>query len=163
MPDRQVLRPADEQDMRMATGAYDQIHHAHGYAWAPERHHWYWFAGIAASAVLGIAGLALYVMFDLSMAPLCARSDSVLAVSPDGTRTLETVMVSCGGGEPSRKVLIYDTGGSANVPAVASFDEAADVRVRWTSDAAVRVSKTGGRIWDSQLNWRDVRLHYDVH
>lgn len=160
MPDRHSAGPVNEQDLHMARGAYDQVHHAHGYRWKAEPHHWYWFAGVAAACVFGIAGLTAFVMYDRAMPPLCSRSDSDVRISPDGSKALETVLVTCGG-EASRKVLMYPAGGSAYVPAVASFDEAAQVRARWRSDSEVMIRKSGGRVWNFRLFWKDVRLHFD--
>ena len=160
MPARPHSRPVNEQDLRLKVGAYDEQHHAHGYAWKKEKHHWYWFAGIAVTVILTVAAGSAYALYDRAVAPLCSRGDSEVLPSPDGTRVLESVMVSCAGGTPMRRVLIYAAGASYHVPAVASFDEAAVVRIRWVSDDEVALTKSGGRVWDFRPHWHDVKVRY---
>ncbi|EGF89179.1 hypothetical protein ABI_45260 [Asticcacaulis biprosthecium C19] len=160
MPARHTSRPVDELDLHLKVGAYDEYHHAHGYAHPREKHHWYWFAGIAAAISLTAVIGGVYTLYDRAMTPMCSRSDSETRMSPDGAYVLESVLVTCAGAAPNRRVLVYAPGGAGNVPALASFDEAAFVRIRWDGDDRVVLTKSGGRVWSFRPHYRDIRVHY---
>ena len=113
---------------------------------------------MAISLTVTVAGI--YTLYDRAMAPLCSRSDSETKPSPDGAYVMESVLVTCAGAAPNRRVMVYAPGSAGNVPAVASFDEAAFVRIRWDGDNTVVLTKSGGRVWSFRPHFRGLRVHY---
>lgn len=143
------------------SGAFDSVHHAHGYRWAPEPHHWYWYAGIVGGVIGSISWIVVWWLFQTASAPVCHREDIFTAQSPDESRELILSRVSCVASAPEQKLFLRPLNAQLRWPAaVASFSEAANVRARWVGDSTVVVSQTGGKIWSFQPGWRDVRIRY---
>ena len=144
-----------------ATGAFDTIHHAHGYRWAPERHHWYWYAGIAAVILIGVIWVWLWGMCDSASGPVCSLESLHIAQAPGEAAELELADVSCLGGASERKMFLRPLNTRLSLRhAVATFDPESRVKARWVSDTEIRLSQTGGKIWAYQPNWHDVHIRY---
>ncbi|CAL4867138.1 hypothetical protein MMA231_01389 [Asticcacaulis sp. MM231] len=150
-----------EQDLHLQTGAYDEVHHAHGYAHVRERHHWYWFAGLGVTAVLALAaGFVSWQVHEIA-APFCASEPGKVIRSPGGTLELNIASVSCFGAVPEQKIFIRRAGQTARGgKAVAAFGTGAKVNARWVSDEQVVISQRGGKIWFFVPRWHDVKFRY---
>ncbi len=145
----------------MATGAYDEVHHAHGYVHKRERHHWYWFVGVGATVAAALLAGVLYWQVRTIAQPVCAHGPEQIVASPDGTMEMDVTSVSCFGASSEKKVFIRPAGSRAGSgKAIASFNEDAVVKARWTSDTEVMISHKGGRMWSFQPLWRDVHVRY---
>jgi len=158
MPGRDYLRTVSEQEMHMKVGAYDEIRHPHGYVYPKERHHWYWFAGIAASVALTGVVFWGYALYDRGQAPVCATHQVSGETSPGGTLA-EVMSVSCFGGAPDLRVVIHEPDGSVKTSAIAAFEAGTEVRLQWLSNDELVMQKAGGRVWFFKTHWKDVRVH----
>lgn len=159
MPAGEPLRTVSEQELHMKVGAYDELRHPHGYVYAKERHHWYWFAGIAASLALVGAVFWGYALYARGASPICNSSFVDRSVSPGGGRVAEVRQVSCLGGAPDLRLIVHNAGDSAEAPAVSAFEAGTEVHLRWVSDGELAVAKQGGRVWFFKTHWKDVRVH----
>ncbi|MFT3998454.1 MAG: hypothetical protein QM667_13710 [Asticcacaulis sp.] len=158
MTGREPLRTVSEQELHMKVGAYDELRHPHGYVYPKERHHWYWFAGIAASLVLVGVTFWGYALYEQGAAPVCASHTVDSRASPGGTLA-EVRRVSCLGGAPDLRVVIHEPDGSVRGAAVASFEAGTEVRLRWLADDELVLAKSGGRVWFFKTHWKDVQVH----
>lgn len=159
MTGREPLRTVSEQELHMRVGAYDELRHPHGYVYPKERHHWYWFAGIGASAALVGAVFWGYALYERGSAPICASSFVDRSVAPGGSLVAEIRQVSCLGGAPDLRVVVHQAGDTAEAPAISAFEAGTEVRLRWLSDDELAMAKQGGRVWFFKTHWKSVRVH----
>ncbi len=161
MPPQKPGRQVTELDLHYPVGAYDEVHHPHGYAHARERHHWYWFAGLGVTGLLALAaGIVSWQVHEVA-APFCASEPGQIIVSPGGALELNIASVSCFGAAPEQKVFIRRAGRSVRGgKAIASFGTGAKVNATWVSDEQVVISQRGGKIWFFVPRWHDVHFCY---
>ncbi len=134
-------------------------HHVpHGYIHPIERHHWYWYAGIAGSCVATVLACAVYWQVESSQAPLCARETDDSETSPSGAMEVEVLRVSCLGGPEKQKIVMHKSGGGSQV--MVSLDGKAEVRLRWISDNELVLTQTGGKVWTFLPRWGGVHIRY---
>ena len=161
MPLNDTGHRVSEHDLHIAVGAFDEVHHPHGYRHVRERHHWYWFAGIAATVAAALFGALIYWQVHTLSPPVCGHDGELITTSPDGRLELAVTRVSCFGAKTELKVFIRPSGASdGHGKAIASFSDAASLHVRWSSDTDVLISHTGGKVWSFQPLWRDVHVTY---
>jgi hypothetical protein len=140
---------------------FDEVHHPHGYVTPKERHHWYWYGGMAVFGLIMLATPVIWWQLDTASGPLCRKEALKQAVSPAGTGEVELASVSCLGGHVQQKLFMRHKDGRATLTqTVASFDAAAKVRVRWRTDNEIVVTQRGGRIWSFQPVWDGVKIRY---
>jgi len=133
-------------------------HVPHGYVHPKERHHWYWYAGLSVASILLIVVPVVMWQLDSANLLLCKVSEPESLSSPDGSREIETARVSCLGGAEQQKVFLRRENGGRHT--VASFDDAARIRVRWRADNEIVITQRGGKIWSFQPVWDHVRIRY---
>jgi hypothetical protein len=150
--------PVSEQDLHLNVGAYDEVHHAHGYAHIKEKHHWYWFAGIGVGIVSVIGAIFVYTQIEVAAPPFCERIAIQDKTSPDGSHWLEVAEVSCLGGATEQKIFMGQTDGTTKL--IAAFDNKASIRVRWISDTEVVITQSDGKIWFFQPKWKTLKIKY---
>lgn len=136
--------------------AVEPHHIPHGYAHPKERHHWYWYAGLAGGCLVVGLTIAAWSMFDHADAPLCSRD--VDATVTAGSYDVDVVTVSCFGGAARRRVMMHAEGGTAHT--VVSFDADARVQARWASESELLITHKGGRLLTFEPAWHGIRIHY---
>lgn len=148
--------PVSRHEMGYKVGAYDELHHAHGYRWAPEKHHWYWFVGLGATC-LGLLAIPLfYWMTATASAPFCSKSVWQVKTSPNGTYQVELAEVSCFGAPSEQQVMIAKDGDKTRV--IASYSLDAKIYLRWRADDELVVRRIGGDIWLVNTHWNQVAI-----
>lgn len=144
-------------DPHSAPHAAAEPHHVpHGYVHPKERHHWYWYAGLAGGCLVIGLTVAAFSMFDHAAAPICSRQvdDTVGA----GAYDVDVATVSCFGGAPRQRVMMRTANGSAHT--VVSFDADAKVTARWASESELLVTHKGGKVLTFEPAWHGIRIHY---
>jgi len=147
--------PADHS---VSHEAVEPHHVPHGYIHPKERHHWYWYAGLAGGGLVIAVAVAAFSMFDHASAPLCARDIDTTISAPQGTYDVDVATVSCFGGAPRQRVMMHAEGGAAHT--VVSFEGAARIQVRWASESELLITHKGGKVLTFEPAWHGIRIHY---
>jgi len=136
-----------------------ELHHVpHGYTHPVERHHWYWYAGIAGSCVATVLACAIFWQVEHSQAPLCTREADDSLMSPGGAAEVEILRVSCLGGPQKQKIVLHKSGGGSQTMVI--LDDKADIKLRWLSDTEIVLVQRGGKVWTFLPRWGGVHIQY---
>ena len=153
-----MTTPAPADHHSVPHEAVEPHHVPHGYVHPKERHHWYWYAGLAGGCLAIALTVVAFSMFDHAAAPLCTRDIDATIAAPQGTYDVDVATVSCFGGAPRQRVMMHAGGGSAHT--VVSFDGAAKVQARWASESELLVTHKGGKVLTFEPAWHGIRIHY---